>query len=135
MKEADRIEALTAHADYLLGLPQTLTETERGQLKNIAHALKKFQQFVLDRDAGPSSDVKSENTKLQATIDTTNSVLKEVVDRHNGHIDMTKAMRQEVPQLRQEIRDKGKRITELELELAMAKKVAAFAPIAEVPVG
>lgn len=81
MRETQRIEALTNDADYLLALPESLTSEERGRIANIAQNMKKTAAFMVDRDAGPTIDARSELTAMGVRLETYQRVGAETVTR------------------------------------------------------
>lgn len=110
MKEADRIEQLKADAE-------TLAATH----PDIAHRLRKAIAFVIDRDAGPGIDAKSEITQLkealeraEAQIQVAAETIKErektiktardqIADQANGHRAYTNRLTDEIARLQAEL--------------------------------
>jgi hypothetical protein len=70
MDDKHRVALALRHADELDNMADSVNDPpEPESLRNIAHSLRKFATFVLDRDAGPSNDLRAENTKLEGIND------------------------------------------------------------------
>lgn len=81
MRETQRIDQLNEGAAFLRSLPDTLTPEIRGRLANFALNMEKTAAFVVDRDAGPTLDAKSELTAMGVQLDTYQRVGAETVER------------------------------------------------------
>ena len=66
MTEEGRIQQAKTDAVYLRDL---FAKTQDSQLNEIAHRLDKFVTLVVDRDKGPTLEVRSENTQLKSQVD------------------------------------------------------------------
>lgn len=81
MREDTRLEALQNDADWLLRLPDTLLPADKGRIANIAQNMKKTAAFILDRDAAPTIDLRSELTLKNTQLETYQRVGAETVAR------------------------------------------------------
>lgn len=123
MKESQRIEQMNEGAALLRSLPSDrhLTSDELARLANIALGMEKFAAFVLDRDAGPTRDVVSENRRLARELVLANSVAKELDLEYAAYRDKTKGIHHKNAMLNDDV-------TALKDQLAKAQKAAPPTP-------
>ena len=80
MDDQRRIDQLVLHAANLRKLKFSVKPEEMSVLNEAAHDIEKFAKLVIDRDAGPSNDVRAENTKLAEQVKQLESRIAEHVE-------------------------------------------------------
>lgn len=116
MRETERIEALQRDADWLNNLPDTLLPADRGRIANIAQNMKKTAAFVVDRDAGPNLDARSELTAKSVECENYQRVGAETVIRLNNAIIAGSALIKQNNDLRETL---GGKLADLEVAKAL----------------
>lgn len=118
-KDETRIAQLQSHADFIDGLKAT--GEEKGKLMQIAHDLRKFANLVLERDAGPTLEVKSENNRLRSELALANGVAKELDLEYAAYRHKAKAMQHENSRLLDEVKGLKDTVAKISGDLAKAQ--------------
>lgn len=124
-KDETRIAQLQSHADYVDGLAAKATGEEKGKLVQMAHDLRKFAALVLDRDAGPTLEVKALCNKLRSELALANSVAKELDLEYAAYRDKTKATLHENARLKDEVKGLKNTVAKISGDLVKAKTETA----------
>lgn len=123
-KDETRIAQLQSHADYVDGLATKATGEEKGKLVQMAHDLRKFAKLVLERDAGPTLEVKSECNRLRSELDLANGVAKELDLEYAAYRDKAKAALHENARLKDEVKGLKNTVAKISGDLVKAEAKA-----------
>jgi len=120
-KDETRTAQLKDHAVYLDDLAVKATGEEKGKLMQMAHDLRKFSALVLDRDAGPTLEVKAECNRLRTELNLANGVAKELDLEYAAYRDKTKAAHHENARLKDEVKGLKNTVAKISGDLAKAE--------------